>query len=60
MRGSKGQNIVEYVMLVAAIAVVCIVFLKPQAGNPMYDGINASLGSMVTQINNFNSAIQFN
>ena len=58
MRDCKGQNIVEYVLLVAAVVVVCVVFFKPQAGNPMYDGVNASLGGMVTQINSFTNAIQ--
>ena len=57
MRDTKGQNVVEYVLLVVAVVVVCIVFLKPQAGSPMFDGINAGLSSMVTQINSGTSSI---
>jgi len=59
MRDIQGQNIVEYVLFVAAIILVCVVFLKPQAGSPMYDSMNTALNSMVTQINNGTSAIQF-
>jgi hypothetical protein len=59
MRECKGQNIVELVMLVAAVVLVCIMFLRPQAGGPMHDSINAALNSMVSQINNGTSAIQF-
>lgn len=60
MRYSKGQNTIELVMLAAAVVLVCIVFLKPQAGGPMHDGINAALNSMVSQINSATNAIQFN
>ena len=56
MRDCKGQNIIEYVLFVAAVILVCIVFLRPQAGGPMHDSINAALGSMVTQINNATSS----
>ena len=59
MRGCKGQNIIEYVLLVAAVIAICIVFLKPQAGNPMYDSVNATLNSIVNQLNNINSQIKF-
>jgi len=60
MRDCRGQNIIEYVLFVAAVIILCIVFLRPQAGGPMHDSINAALGSMVTQINNGINAIQFN
>jgi len=51
MRVSKGQNIIECILLVAAVIIVCVIFLKPHAGSPMYDGVNASLNGMITQIN---------
>ncbi len=60
MRGCKGQNIIEYILLVAAVIAICVVFLKPQGGNPMYDSVNATLNSMETQINSFTNAIQLN
>ena len=60
MRDAKGQNIVEYVLFVAAVILVCVIFLRPQAGGPMHDSVNAALSSMVSQINNGTSSIQFN
>jgi preprotein translocase subunit SecG len=60
MRDAKGQNIVEYVMLVAAVIVVCVIFLQPRAGGPMHDSVNAVLSGMVNQIDSGTSMIQFN
>lgn len=57
MRHNKGQNTVEYVLLVAAVLLVCIYFFA--AGGPMSQGVNSSLGSIVNDINHMNSNIQF-
>ena len=58
MKDSKGQNMVEYILLVAAIILVCIYFFTNNG--PMPNAINASLNSIVNQINNINGQIQFN
>ena len=57
MRDSKGQNMVEYVLLVTAVLFVCIYFCRP--GGLMSTSVNASLNSIVNQINNINSQIKF-
>jgi len=59
MSDNKGQNLVEYILLVTAVAVVCIYFFGNQAHSPMGESVNASLNSMVNMINIANSAIQF-
>ena len=56
MRNTKGQNITEYILLVAAVLVVCIYFFT---AGPMQQSVNASLYSIVNQVNNINSEIQF-
>lgn len=59
MRNAKGQNIVEYILLVTAILIVCIYFFVGKPGqSPMAKSVNASLGSMVTEIKTMNSKIQ--
>ena len=55
MRNSKGQNVAEYVLLVTAVLVVCIYFFT---NGPMKQSVNASLGSVVNEINNINSQMQ--
>ena len=49
---------VEYVLLVTAVIVVCIYFFAAKTG-PMHKGLNATLNSVVNQINNLNGQIQF-
>lgn len=49
---------VEYVLLVASILIVCIYFYTT-GNSPMSQGVNASLNSIVNEINNLNSQIQF-
>jgi len=56
MRDSKGQNIVEYVLLVTAVLLVCIYFFT--TSGPMSNSINTSLNSIVNQINNINGQIK--
>ena len=56
MKDSKGQHMVEYVLLVVAILLVCIYFFT--AKGPMPNAINATLNSIVNQINNINGQIQ--
>jgi hypothetical protein len=50
---------VEYVLLVTAVLLVCVYFFTAQSGGPMPSSLNASLNSMVNQINNLNGQIQF-
>lgn len=59
MRDSKGQNLIEYILLVAAVLLVCIYFFANQSGGPMGTSINASLNSILNQINNANGQIKF-
>jgi len=57
MRNAKGQNMVEYVLLVTAVLLVCIYFFT--TSSPMPNSINAALNSIVNQLNNLNSQIKF-
>ena len=57
MRNTKGQNIVEYILLVVAILLVCIYFFTNNG--PMPNAVNATLNSIVNQLNNINSQIKF-
>ena len=58
MEETKGQNMIEYVLLVTAVLLVCIYFFTSKSGGPMTNSINSSLNSIVNQINNLNSQIQ--
>ncbi len=55
MTHKKGQNTVEYILLVVSVLLVCIFFFTK---GPMTTSVNASLNSIVNQINNLNSQIQ--
>jgi hypothetical protein len=57
MRDSKGQNVVEYVLLVTAVLLVCIYFFT---SGVMNKSLNTTLNSMVNQLDNINSEIQLN
>ena len=59
MRNNKGQNLAEYVFFVTAVILVCVYFFAPHAGAPMYTGVNATINSIVNQINVANSQLQF-
>jgi len=56
MRSSRGQNLVEYILLVTAVLVVGIFFFTK---GPMQQAVNSSLYTVVNDINNLNSQIQF-
>ena len=55
----RGQNVIEYILLVVAVVVVFIIFLNPQGKykaaieNKLFDGT-------VKQLENTRSGIQFN
>ena len=57
MRNAKGQNMVEYILLVTAVLLVCIYFFTSHTGG-MPNSLNASLNSMVNQIDNLNGQIK--
>ena len=57
MRNAKGQNMVEYILLVVAVILVCIYFFT--TNSPMSNAVNATLNSVVNQLNNINSQIHF-
>jgi Flp pilus assembly pilin Flp len=54
MRDSKGQNVIEYILLVTAVLVVCIYYFTAASGGPLQASINAAIGSMANQVNNLN------
>jgi len=58
MRNNKGQNTLEYILFVTAVLLVCIYFFMPQSNGIMPKSVNASLGSIVTEIDSMNSKIQ--
>ena len=61
MRNAKGQNMIEYVLLVTAVLLVCIYFFTSGGSvskSPMAQALNASLNSMVNQISVATNAIQ--
>ena len=49
MRNKRGQNLVEYVLFVAAVLLVCIYFFT---AGPMSQSVNTSLYTIVNQVNN--------
>ncbi len=53
---AKGQNVIEYILMVTAVVVVCIWFFSR---GPMSQSVNTSLNSMIKEINNINSEIQY-
>ncbi|MBF0571278.1 MAG: hypothetical protein HQL12_05340 [Candidatus Omnitrophica bacterium] len=57
MRDSKGQNLMEYVLLATAVILVSIYFLT---NGSMSQSVSSSLGSIVKEIDNVNGEIQFN
>ena len=60
MRDKKGQNMAEYVLLVTSVVMVCIYFYYNKSGSAvMPTSVNATLSSMVNQVNNINSQMQF-
>ncbi|MDE2027304.1 MAG: hypothetical protein KGJ11_02025 [Candidatus Omnitrophica bacterium] len=53
---SKGQNIIEYILMVTAVLLVCIYFFT---AGPMKQSVNTALNTMVNEIQNINSQINF-
>lgn len=56
MKNNKGQNMVEYILLVTAVLLVCVYFFNNKG--PMPSAINSTLNSIVNQIDNGNGQIQ--
>ena len=59
MGNSKGQNIAEYVLLVAAVVILCIFFFSTHKHGIMRQAVNTTLNSMINEINTINNEIQF-
>ena len=55
MRNNNGQNMVEYILLVTSVLIVSIYFFSK---GPMSQSVNASLNSIVNEIDIINSQIQ--
>lgn len=58
MLNNKGQNLLEYVLFVAAVLLVCIYFFANMGNSPMGQSVNSTLYSMVNLINSTNEAMQ--
>ena len=59
MKDNRGQNMVEYVLLVTAVMIVCIYFFYSKSGQgPMTQAINSSLNIIVNEIDNANVGLQ--
>ena len=56
MLNNKGQNLLEYVLFVAAVLLVCIYFFANMGNSPMGQSVNSTLYSMVNLINSTNEA----
>ena len=56
---SKGQNVIEYILLVVAVLLVCIFFLRKD-GAIRYSIENSLNATMVGQIQFISNQIQFN
>lgn len=57
-RGKRGQNVIEYILLIVAVLVVFIVFLSPQG---VYKRAleNTLMNGAVKQIKGFSDQIKF-
>ncbi len=55
---TKGQNIVEYILLVAVVIAAFIIFHNPKKG-PMKEGLHETLGSFDTAVKGLNKEISF-
>lgn len=58
MRNCKGQNVIEYVLLVVAVLIVCIIFFSHNNG-PMPQSLNTSLNGMVKHLDDLSGQIKF-
>ncbi|MBF0511873.1 MAG: hypothetical protein HQL13_06055 [Candidatus Omnitrophica bacterium] len=56
MKNFKGQNTIEYILFVVAVLLVCIYFFT---NGPMKRSVNASLYTIVNEIDTVNSKIIF-
>ena len=56
VRKSKGQNLVEYILLVAAVVLVCLFFYT---SGIMQKNVNTSLNSIVGELNGIKAQVQF-
>ena len=59
MRNSKGQNVIEYVLLVVAIVVVCLYYYSNLSTSPMGSAVKSMLNSTVNMVNNLNSELKY-
>ena len=55
---TKAQNLVEYILLAAAVIVVFLILLNPQQG-PMKQSVERSMNQSVDMINGMANSISF-
>ncbi len=53
---NKGQNVIEYILLVVAVVLVCLAFFNNGA---MKQSVNASLNVTIHQLQNITNEIRF-
>lgn len=56
MKNGKGQNIIEYILMMAAVIVVFLIFLNPHSG-PVKNSLERTLNSTVDKIANITAQI---
>lgn len=56
VKGLKGQNLIEYILLVTMVILVCIFFFTT---GPMQQTVNNSIYGIVNMINSVNAQVQF-
>jgi hypothetical protein len=57
-RKNKGQNVIEYLLLVVAVVVVLLVFMNPQGG-PMKNAMENIANGTVAGIDRLNKELKF-
>ena len=50
---------IEYVLMVTAVLLVCIYFFANHSSSSLSNSVNATLNSIVNQVDNLNSQITF-
>ena len=58
LANAEGQNVIEYVLLTAAVVLVLIVCMSTRNG-PMQSGLQNVLDQKVIDLQNLNSELQF-
>lgn len=58
LQNKKGQNVIEYLLLTAIVALICIIFFSPTNG-PMKSGMENVFNDTVKDIDRLRDEIKF-